>query len=291
MGKKKTYKDLRTSWNNLSVSLKWSNKYFVDTIYQKIRSIIPNLTNEAAVGGYNNQDFFKAGWYQMVKDALDNAPKDEKEYLAECEHNRWNVQQLLLGFTPADMTTYYKNWVEKDENQKKPLGTKPTTYEYICSEQAKTTELTKPLKDQKNQFIDNNKEALKNLLLTIKFKQDNLKEDLTNLNFTELLAFIEKKNKKIRREKKKIVLDAVMSAKLHEMKECEEKIQEINDPLKEYKKALKAPKNKIHYCICDFNHLDAVDPGAKYYDQKLNNGIPDILDHVDGYQYRKKAKN
>ena len=268
MGKKKTYKDLRTSWNNLSVSLKWSNKYFVDTIYQKIRSIIPNLTNEAAVGGYNNQDFFKAGWYQMVKDALDNAPKDEKEYLAKCEHNRWNVQQLLLGFTPADMN--------KDE--------------YIRDKQTETTKLTKPLKDQKDQFIANNKEALKNLLLTIKFKQDNLKEDLSNLNFTELLAFIEKKNKKIRRKKNKIVIDAEMSAQLQAMKECEEKINAINKPLTQYKKALKAPKNKIHYCICDFNHLEAVDPDAKDYDQKLNNGIPDILDHVDGYQYRKKSK-
>ena len=303
MGKKKTYKDLRTSWNNLSVSLKWSNKYFVDTIYQKIRSIIPNLTNEAAVGGYNNQDFFKAGWYQMVKDALDNAPKDEKEYLAKCEHNRWNVQQLLLGFTPADITTSCTYWVKDNKtlldcvesDMKSPTFEKAqTTYSYICKKQQETDKQLTPHTKKKEAFINNNKDSLNELLQATGFKQfkkDDLNEDLSNLNFTELLAFIEKKNKKIKREKKKIVLDAVMSAKLHEMKECEEKIREINDPLKEYKKALKAPKNKIHYCICDFDHLDDVDPDAKYYDTKLNNGIPDILDHVDGYQYRKKAKN
>ena len=181
MDNKTTYKDLRTSWNGLSVALKWSNKYFADTIYQKIRSALPTpLAKEAAIGGYNNPAFFKEGWHAMVTEALKNDPN-----LAKCEKNRWNVQQLLLGFIPADSAT--------DE-----------------AVQNKNGELS-------------------------------------------------------------------------------------NDQLKQYKKALKSPINKIHYCICDFDHLDAVDPGSKLYDQKLNDGIPLILKLVDGYKYAqpktKKSSN
>ena len=82
-----------------------------------------------------------------------------------------------------------------------------------------------------------------------------------------------------------------MSAQLQAMKECEKKINEINKPLTQYKKALKSPINKIHYCICDFDYLYAVDPGAKKYDKKLNDDIPLILKLVDGYHYKKKATN
>lgn len=70
------------------------------------------------------------------------------------------------------------------------------------------------------------------------------------------------------------------------MKECEENIKKINAPLKQYNKSLKSLKNKIHYCICAFDHLKDVDPGAKDYDKKLNDGIPLILKLVDGYHYK-----
>ena len=91
----------------------------------------------------------------------------------QCEHNRWNIQQLLLGFIPAD-----KEIDEKGQNKKGEL---------------------------------------------------------------------------------------------------------TNDEHKKYKKDLKSPKNKVHYCICDFDHIDKVDAEAKKYDEMLNNGIPLILAHVDGY--------
>lgn len=73
MKKPETYKDLIDSWNDLTVALQWSNKYFADSMYQKLRC--------------------------MTED------EDCKDYLARCEHNRWNVQQLLLGFSPADKKT------------------------------------------------------------------------------------------------------------------------------------------------------------------------------------------
>lgn len=263
MDDKTTYKKLRKRWNSLSVALKWSNKYFADTIYQKIRSAMPTpLAEDAAIGGYNNPAFFTEGWYEDVKHAL-----KEAKGLAECEHNRWDVQQLLLGFTPADKTTC----------------------QYICTEQKKTAKQLSPLSKQKEKFIKDNADYLKNLLenIKIKFPANDLTENVDDLNFTELLAFIAEKNKKIKQEKNQIVIDAEMSAQLQAMKECEEKINAINKPLTQYKKALKSPINKIHYCICDFGHLDAVDPGAKLYDQKLNEGIPLILKLVDGYHYKK----
>lgn len=263
MDDKTTYKDLRKRWNGLSVALKWSNKYFADTIYQKIRSAMPTpLAQDAAIGGYNNPAFFTKGWYEDVKHAL-----KEAKGLAECEHNRWNIQQLLLGFTPADKTTC----------------------QYICTEQKKTAKQLSPLSKKKEKFIEDNTNYLKRLLEDIKnkFPANDLTENVDDLNFTELLVFIAEKNKKIKKEKNQIVIDAEMSAQLQAMKECEEKINEINKPLTQYKKALKSPINKIHYCICDFGHLDAVDPGAKRYDQKLNDGIPLILKLVDGYHYKK----
>ena len=177
MDRKDTYKILRQKWNSLSVELKWSNKYFADTIYQKIRSALPTpLAKDAAIGGYNNPAFFCEGWHLAVTEALKNAT-----YLAECEHNRWDVQQLLLGFTPADKATY---------------------------------------EAVQNKYGERSKEQLK-----------------------------------------------------------------------QFRNELKSPKNKIHYCICDFDHLDAVDPGAKDYDQKLNDGIPLILKLVDGYHYKEKTTN
>lgn len=263
MDDKTTYKKLRKRWNSLSVALKWSNKYFADTIYQKIRSAMPTpLAEDAAIGGYNNPAFFTEGWYEDVKHAL-----KEAKGLAECEHNRWDVQQLLLGFTPVD----------------------ETKYGYIRKEQKNTTKLLSPLSKQKEKFIKDNTNYLKKLLEDIKnkFPANDLTENVDDLNFTELLAFIAEKNKKIKKEKNQIVIDAEMSAQLQAMKECEEKINAINKPLTQYKKALKSPINKIHYCICDFGHLDAVDPGAKRYDQKLNDGIPLILKLVDGYHYKK----
>ena len=168
MGKKNLYKNLRTCWNELTVEKKWSNKYFSDLIYQKIRSIMPYVSDEAARGGYGNEIYSQSDWQACLEKALVHAPG-----LDQCEHNRWNIQQLLLGFIPADK--------EIDE------------------------------------------------------KVQNKKGELTN------------------------------------------------DELKKYKKDLKSPKNKVHYCICDFDHIDKVDAEAKEYDEMLNNGIPLILAHVDGY--------
>lgn len=80
MSRKETYPSLRYSWKGLSLDKRFSNRYFVDSISQKIRSI-------KAVGLSSEE----------VKDAV----LRHKEVLARNEHNRWNVQQLLLGYSPC----------------------------------------------------------------------------------------------------------------------------------------------------------------------------------------------
>lgn len=102
MGNKSTYKVINTLWKRLSISYVWSNKYFVDTIYQKIRSLAEKgfLDKDESIGGYNNKLFDRPRLYEDLEAILQN--KEYKEALAESEHNRWNVQQLLLGYSPCD---------------------------------------------------------------------------------------------------------------------------------------------------------------------------------------------
>ena len=79
--KKDTYSDLRRQWKALSIDKKFSNRYFVDSISQKIRML-------KAVG--------------LDYDALKSCIDANADVLARCEHNRWNVQQLLMGYSPCD---------------------------------------------------------------------------------------------------------------------------------------------------------------------------------------------
>ena len=82
MGIKDKYKEIRDMWKKLTIDKKFSNKYFVDTIMQKIRSIISEP--------FTIED---------LKETINS--EENKEILARCEHNRWNVQQLLLGYSPC----------------------------------------------------------------------------------------------------------------------------------------------------------------------------------------------
>lgn len=66
-------KELNEIWNNLSVSLQWSNLYNAYSIGPKLRSI--GITGD----------------YVKLND-------DQIALLAKVEHNRWNMEKLLLGF-------------------------------------------------------------------------------------------------------------------------------------------------------------------------------------------------
>ena len=254
LNKKETYEDLRKSWNNLTVEKTWSNKYFVDTIYQKIRSTNLALSEEAAIMGYNNDKFFIGKWKENLENALTELSKpigqDKKKYLAECEHNRWNVQQLLLGFRPASK--------HEDED--------------ICEHQEQVKRDVAPIKEEINKYM--NADNIKRLT-ELNDRIHYTKGDVSAKSFKSLLKFIE--------ANKKLEVNAALLDEIKEMVQKEKEIANKKEPLDKKRKDLKSPKNKIHYCICDFDHLEAVDPGAKGYDEKLNNDIPTILELVDGY--------
>ena len=165
----KEVKALVNEWDELKECKKISNKLFVDSIYQKLRCIM-DLSENETLGEYGNPIFDNRSFVQDVKSVI----QSHTSIVAKCEHNRWNVEQLLMGFTPMKSAD--------DE--------------------------------QFRQLVDENNE--------------------------------EKINKK--------------------------------------KSELKESSAKVHPNICDFEHLNMVDPGAKKYDYALNVAIPDILIRVDGYE-------
>lgn len=75
---------------------------FVDSIYQKIRGIAPELFYGGNVAGaYKDKIFNKASSISNIEAVLGEAIEKNKEVLGQCEHNRWNVQQLLMEFSPC----------------------------------------------------------------------------------------------------------------------------------------------------------------------------------------------
>lgn len=109
MGEPKTYTGLTDSWNDLTVALQWSNMYFVDSMYQKLRCM--------------------------------NGDENDNDNMARCEHNRWNVQQLLLGFSPADEHELAE-FAQLDVNKKTEAAKKARAK---WKEAVKWNELTEPL--------------------------------------------------------------------------------------------------------------------------------------------------
>ena len=92
MADKKTWKDLRERWKKLTVAQQWSNRYFADSMYQKLRAVCGRLP----------EDMFSV---PDIQKKLEGAVANNALQLAECEHNRWNMQQLLMEFSPADAAT------------------------------------------------------------------------------------------------------------------------------------------------------------------------------------------
>jgi len=95
------YKVAKMSWkkSTMTVDKKWSNKYYADSIYIKIRNILYN--NEA----YSSYERVKKSLLEDLNNTTSTIEKalfENQLPLAICEHNRWNVQQLLLGYSPCD---------------------------------------------------------------------------------------------------------------------------------------------------------------------------------------------
>lgn len=99
--KDRGYVAARSSWNKLSVDKIWSNKYYADSIYVKIRNVLYNKPLYKSLYTINKWNLFALGKSKIIE-SISTAISAYKEQLAICEHNRWNIQQLILGYSPCD---------------------------------------------------------------------------------------------------------------------------------------------------------------------------------------------
>lgn len=96
----------REKWKRLSVFNKWSNRYLSNSFGTKLRSIGCGFKGHVL-------------HYDVIRQRLDAHIED----MARCEHNRWNVQQLLMGLRAyTDSESYMfrelrKNAAETPEAQ------------------------------------------------------------------------------------------------------------------------------------------------------------------------------
>lgn len=184
----KGYVNARLSWKKLSVDKKWSNKYFADSMYVKIRSLLIGEQEFQSVEGI--RELLQRD-RERTAERIRMVFKEKEEELAKTEHNRWIIQQILMGYSPCDkeLDTILQKRREEGES-----------------------------------------ESVKEAYLL--WKQKNL-EDSSCLRGIK-----------------------------NDIKEC----------------AL-----RIHPNICDYDHLEKIDPGSQQYDKDLNNSIATIISLVDGH--------
>lgn len=95
------YIEARKSWNKLSVDKMWSNKYYADSIYVKIRNILQDKPMYKSLDTINKWNLYTLGKSKLLE-SIKTAIGTYSEQLSLCEHNRWNIQQLILGYAPCD---------------------------------------------------------------------------------------------------------------------------------------------------------------------------------------------
>lgn len=202
MANKETYSDLKETWGRLTLDQRLSNKYFADSIYAKLRAVLDKEKYKELCNSYPDEILIQ------LKNLLTEKGSKEKEYLARCEHNRWNIQQLLFGYA-------------------------------TCTK----------MDDEKFKMLNEKREKAKSMY-------DDWKGNVGWKSMSPL-----------------------------ERIECKDKNTEYaNLPHGVYdkeKKNLKTGLDRIHPNICDYNHLDEIDSGAKGYDEYINAIIPEILKLVD----------
>lgn len=94
----------KDKWKRLSIFNKWSNKYLANSFNTKLRS----------VGCAYDKHI-------LNKDLIEQKITVHKEEMAECEHNRWNTQQLLMGlraYTEKEYLDYQTALMQEDKAKK-----------------------------------------------------------------------------------------------------------------------------------------------------------------------------
>lgn len=85
MSEDKLWEEANAYWEELTVALKWSNLYSAYTIRTKLDTL-------RAMRGLSIKD---------TSHDCQSLSEEEVEVLAKIEHNRWNVEKLLMGFRKA----------------------------------------------------------------------------------------------------------------------------------------------------------------------------------------------
>lgn len=111
-------KPAREKWNDLSIFNRWSNRYLANSFETKVRSV-----------GGSVADFL------VQYDEICRRFEVQAEMLAECEHNRWNVQQLLMGFRAYNQEEkeHYDHTADKKNFKKWMKRGREKAHLNICS--------------------------------------------------------------------------------------------------------------------------------------------------------------
>ena len=98
-------KEIETMWRGLPTALQWSNRYHADSIKFKLRS-------------FRDFDF--------------NEPLKEQQIdlMARVEHNRWNMEKLLMGYRPT--SPLEKETITNDLSKKNELKINLFAHHDIC---------------------------------------------------------------------------------------------------------------------------------------------------------------
>lgn len=113
-------------WGNLSIDKRWSNIYNASSILYKLRGIGINSLQQLQVG------------QRRLEEKLD--------VLAEVEHNRWNIEQLIHGYRPTTPS-------EHQEVLKNPTLKKQYKQRFVHDDIRPYGELDEYTKDKDRQLI------------------------------------------------------------------------------------------------------------------------------------------
>lgn len=83
---------IEKAWNGLSTALKWSNIYCANMLYSKLRFM--GLDTEK----------------ELTKEEIETAISQYESDLQRTEHNRWNMEKLLMGYRPLKDEEERRQW-------------------------------------------------------------------------------------------------------------------------------------------------------------------------------------
>lgn len=94
-----------SKWHICPVANKWSSQLSADAIYIKMRSVFNKDDYQVYLHKLNSDDY-------NIDEAIVNffnkkfSTEEFESELAICEHNRWNVEKLMMGYIPCNVNQF-----------------------------------------------------------------------------------------------------------------------------------------------------------------------------------------